>query len=233
MVLRRSTPAVAMMAALAGPCSAAAAPNTVRYRLEVELRAEATYTNAPNDTLRGRGRQTATYVAKTKRPFTIRRIRHRTGPRFAFTARVSGELTWRGSGFGGVGNTYGGCVFKWTEEVWPDKTAVSGWVTSTPASITRAGVLVTPDATGQIGTVTFDPNASCEREVVPMYPSHLTLLTIPRQLTDPVPLRKKFGQSFTVRYAPGAIPDRPNRVRPDAVTEEYDYAWTLRFTRSA
>lgn len=226
-------PAVAFAALIAG-ASAAEAPaasDTARYRLTVTLRAEAVYTNAPDGTLRGRGRQIATFSAKAKRPFTIRRIRRRTGPRFSFTAPVTGDFTWQGGGFGGVGNTAGGCVFQWKEDVWPDKTAVSGWVTSRPRQTARIGILVSPDATGEIGTVTFSPDHDCKTTVYEFTASSLGLLNLPEQLTDPVDLRRSFGRSFTVRYAPGAIKDRPNRVRADGVTEEYDYAWTLRFTR--
>lgn len=221
--------AIVASVALAAVADGHAASNTARYRVAIELRVEATYTKVTDN---GRGRQIATYSAKSKRPFTIRRIRRRTGPRFSFIGRVAGEFTWRGSGFGGPSTIKGGCVIQWTESVYPDQTAVSGWVSSDPKRVQpRIGILVTPDASGQVGEIVFDPNADCEREVVPFYASSLNLLILPEQLTEPVPLRQKFGRSFTVRYTPGALRDRPNVVRGDGVREEYDYAWTLRFTR--
>ena len=49
-------------------------------------------------------------------------------------------------------------------------------------------------------------------------------------LTEPsIDVRRKLGRAFTISYAPGALDDKPNRVRP-TMRETYDFAWTLRFT---
>lgn len=227
-----------LLVLLAGGADAAAttgqqarARTEVRYRLTVDFRAKDTYTQGgPDATVVGESNQIATYRAKSTRTFTIRRTsRPGSAPWFRFTAPMAGEFTWQGGGYGGTG-AGGGCVYRWTEEVWPDKTAVSGLVRMVRSATPRILIAVSPDAFGQIGTVSFHPDASCRNTVQPFTSTSLILLNLPEQATEEVDLRRKFGRSFTIRYEPGALDDRPNTVAGD-VRGVYDFAWTLRFTR--
>lgn len=203
----------------------------IRYRLTVDFRAKDTYTQtAAGGALEGESNQIATFRAKSKSAFYIRRSysgRSRPTPRFSFVTAMAGEFAWEGGGFGGLGSP--GCVYKWTEEVWPDKTLVSGFVRMISGGTPRMRILISPDAYGEIGTLKYHPDASCTDTARPFTSTSLILLNLPEQLTEPVDLRRKFGRTFTIRYAPGALRDRPNTVAGN-VKGVFDFAWTLRFT---
>jgi len=222
--------ALVASAALAVPASAQAGAQAragARYALTVDFRGAATYQNFDSQGgLTGEGRFVSTYHATSVRPFSIRRSGSRSKPRFSFATQLAGEFTHQGGGYGGVGGA--GCVYKWTEEVWPDKTAVDGFATMDRTSAGRIGILVTPVASGRIGTVKWRPDANCAQSDDVFNSASLELLNIPMQYTDAVDLRHKLGRAFTIRYAPGAIPDRPNIVR-GTTTATFDFSWTLRF----
>lgn len=220
-----------LLTAALGPPDAGARTSAMRYRLTAEMRAKDVYTtfDEPAGVPDGSSEQRATYRATTRRPFLIRRVSSRSGTRFSFRAALTGSFTWQGGGTI-MGMTRPHCDVRWTEEVWPAKRRVSGTVRLEPTGRGRIGIFITPDATGQVGVVRWDPDINCLTVVRPFYDSSLVLLVIPEQLTDPVDLRGRFGRDFTVFYEPGAISDRPNRVSPTTKTE-FDFRWELRFRR--
>lgn len=222
-----------ILLAPAAAVPADARSTTARYRLTAEFAAEDVWTTTEGETenMVGRSRQRATYRARSTGTFAVHRMTTRAGARFRFATRMRGEFTWTGSGWGGVGSTpAGGCVYRWTEEVWPDKTGLSGRVSMDPRPAARASILMTTDEQGRVGTIRYHPDARCENSERPFSASSLGLINLPAQRTAAIDMRRRFGRSFTVRYHPGALSDRPNVKRGDT-TGEYDFRWSLRFTR--
>jgi hypothetical protein len=203
-----------------------------------------------------------TYRATTKRSFVIRRSYpiKRSDPRFSFRASVRGSLAHEGSGWelhytgplpvaGTPFENYQPGPQDWCRDgssvkIWPDKTRVAGFVEAQLLS-NQVGIDVEPDEHGSLGTRTVDD--ICGHGIA--YPITSTALVWPPYHDDPddiTPttevwtawvdeLADRFGRAFTVRYAPGALPDRRNRVElgPDGLPrtrDTYSFSWTARFT---
>ncbi len=263
--LRRS--ALVFVAALlglpVGPEAAAARQqpakySAVPYKLTVDYTGRYTYAsyghpgNVPELVqVRAEDRVT-TYRATSKRSFRIT-LSYRGGCRrvgcLVFHAPLSGYFSHQGDGwerqYRGPVNLSGKpqiapkpsdwCTQSYTEAVLPGKTLVTGEVDALGTAVGPLNIKVEPKEIGGVAERTVDDG--CGQPLRYEITSGMLVLPPGGVSTEKVDLRRKLGRAFTIRYAPGALPDRRNRVVLDpggsglpAVTETYDFSWTLRFT---